>query len=268
MLEKLEALITELGELDRQERIELLIDLARNLPPLPDHLAQFKDEAHRVPECQSPVFLFPERQGDSFILHADVPPEAPTVRGFMAVMVEGLSGAPLPDVLAMPTDILERSGLRELLGMQRASGLHGVLRRIHGMAAHLTAEAASDTSSNTSPTPEATMSTENPAPETAPVSFDQDTLVAALRTVIDPELHVNIVDLGLVYTIASREDQVDVEMTLTSPACPAGPQLLRDATNALEKVEGVAKANVKLVMNPPWTTERMTDEARDELGIF
>ena len=58
MLEKLEQLVAELGELDRQERIELLIDLARTLPPLPDRLAEFKDAAHRVPECQSPVFLF------------------------------------------------------------------------------------------------------------------------------------------------------------------------------------------------------------------
>jgi metal-sulfur cluster biosynthetic enzyme len=98
--------------------------------------------------------------------------------------------------------------------------------------------------------------------------IEQDVLVTALRTVKDPELNVNVVDLGLVYALATHEDQVDVEMTLTSPACPAGPQILRDAVSALEKVEGVAKANVKLVMNPPWTPDRMSDEARDELGIF
>ncbi len=97
---------------------------------------------------------------------------------------------------------------------------------------------------------------------------DQETILNALRTVKDPELHVNVVDLGLVYTIQSRDNEVDVEMTLTSPACPAGPQLLRDAVNALEQLEGVAKANVRLVMNPPWTPEKMTDAARDELGIF
>ncbi|WZO96152.1 iron-sulfur cluster assembly protein [Isosphaeraceae bacterium EP7] len=97
---------------------------------------------------------------------------------------------------------------------------------------------------------------------------DQDTIVVALKNVIDPELHVNIVDLGLIYTIQTRETEVDVEMTLTSPACPAGPQLIRDAVGAIEKVDGVTKANVKLVMNPPWTPERMTDDARDQLGIF
>lgn len=102
--------------------------------------------------------------------------------------------------------------------------------------------------------------------------IEQESLVEALRTVKDPELNVNVVDLGLVYTIQTREVEgsweVDVEMTLTSPACPAGPQILRDATNALEKVEGVSRAQVKLVMTPPWTQDRMTDDARDILGIF
>ena len=97
---------------------------------------------------------------------------------------------------------------------------------------------------------------------------DNETIVGALKTVKDPELNVNIVDLGLVYTIQTKDDQVDVEMTLTSPACPAGPEILRNAVGAIEKLEGVSKANVKLVMTPQWTPERMSDEARDELGIF
>lgn len=97
---------------------------------------------------------------------------------------------------------------------------------------------------------------------------DQDTIVDALRTVIDPELNVNVVDLGLVYTIQSREDEVDVEMTLTTPACPAGPEILKNAVSALERLDGISKANVKLVMSPPWSPDRMSDAARDELGIF
>jgi metal-sulfur cluster biosynthetic enzyme len=97
---------------------------------------------------------------------------------------------------------------------------------------------------------------------------DQDAILDALRTVKDPELNVNVVELGLVYTVQTHEDQVDVEMTLTSPACPAGPEILRNAVTALESLEGVAKANVKLVMSPPWSVERMSDAARDELGIF
>ncbi len=97
---------------------------------------------------------------------------------------------------------------------------------------------------------------------------DQDAIVDALKTVMDPELNVNVVDLGLVYTIQTREDEVDIEMTLTTPACPAGPEILKNTVTALEKLEGVSKANVKLVMSPPWSPDRMTDAARDELGIF
>lgn len=97
---------------------------------------------------------------------------------------------------------------------------------------------------------------------------EQEVIVNALKTVLDPELNVNIVDLGLIYTIQSRESEVDVEMTLTTPACPAGPEILRNAVAAIEGIDGVEKANVKLVMSPPWSPDRMTEEARDELGMF
>ncbi|HVV99550.1 MAG TPA: metal-sulfur cluster assembly factor [Planctomycetaceae bacterium] len=97
---------------------------------------------------------------------------------------------------------------------------------------------------------------------------DEVTLLNALKQVVDPELMINVVDLGLVYAINQEEDKVLVDMTLTSPACPAGPQIISQAKMALENVEGVKAAEIKLVMSPPWTPDRMTDEARDQLGIF
>jgi cysteine desulfuration protein SufE len=132
----LDAIVDELRACDRQERIELLIDLAKQLPPLPDDLAQFKDEAHRVPECASPVFLFVDVDPRGRLaLHADAPIEAPTVRGFIAMLVEGLHGARADDVAALPPDLVERSGVAEILGMQRVSGLSGVVRRLKAMVA-------------------------------------------------------------------------------------------------------------------------------------
>ena len=97
---------------------------------------------------------------------------------------------------------------------------------------------------------------------------DEVQLLDALKQVIDPELMVNIVDLGLVYDISQEERTVNVDMTLTSPACPAGPQIMQQSKMALEQLEDVDQANIKLVMSPPWTPERMTDDARDHLGIF
>ncbi len=97
---------------------------------------------------------------------------------------------------------------------------------------------------------------------------DEAKLLEALKQVVDPELMINVVDLGLIYSIHEEDGKVTVEMTLTSPACPAGPQLIQQAKMALENVEGVKEADVKLVMSPPWTPDRMTEEARDQLGIF
>jgi len=94
----------------------------------------------------------------------------------------------------------------------------------------------------------------------------------ALKQVVDPELFVNVVDLGLIYLVEVQEsgDKTDVkiEMTMTSPACPAGPQLISQAQQVLGALEGVGSVEVKMVMIPPWTPDRMTEEARDQLGIF
>lgn len=97
---------------------------------------------------------------------------------------------------------------------------------------------------------------------------DDAALIDALRTVIDPELMINIVDLGLVYSINHTDRKAQVEMTLTSPACPAGPQIVSQAKMSLEKLEGIDVAEIRLTMSPPWTPDRMTDDARDQLGIF
>ena len=111
--------------------------------------------------------------------------------------------------------------------------------------------------------------TEAASSDSAPtVEVDDAALIDALREVIDPELMINIVDLGLVYSINHTDRKAQVEMTLTSPACPAGPQIISQAKMSLEKIDGIDVAEIKLTMSPPWTPARMTDEARDQLGIF
>ena len=106
------------------------------------------------------------------------------------------------------------------------------------------------------------------------MALAEDKVREALKEVIDPELYVNIVDLGLIYVVDVGQEKEDgrhdvaVEMTMTSPMCPAGPQLIAGAKNAVESLEEVDTAEVKVVMDPPWTPEKMTDEARDHLGIF
>lgn len=107
------------------------------------------------------------------------------------------------------------------------------------------------------------------------MAVTEDQIREALKNVIDPELHVNIVDLGLIYLVDVKpiegEDdafEVYIEMTMTSPMCPAGPQLVAGTRENAGSVEGVKEVDVKVVMDPPWTQDRMTDDARDELGMF
>src|SRR5262245_27712977 len=90
----------------------------------------------------------------------------------------------------------------------------------------------------------------------------------ALKQVLDPELFVNVVDLGLIYKIVVQDKTVSIDMSMTSPACPAGPQLVAQSKKAIESLEEGTQANIQIVLTPPWTPDRMTQDARDHLGIF
>ena len=93
-------------------------------------------------------------------------------------------------------------------------------------------------------------------------------VLEALKQVIDPELFVNVVDLGLIYKVDIQDKSVSLDMTMTSPACPAGPQLVAQSKKAIESLEEGTQANIQIVLMPPWTPDRMTEAARDHLGIF
>jgi metal-sulfur cluster biosynthetic enzyme len=94
-----------------------------------------------------------------------------------------------------------------------------------------------------------------------------DAVREALRKVIDPELGLNIVDLGLVYDIRVEDGAAEIDMTLTSPGCPAGPQILGSAQAAAGTVEGVHEAKVELVWKPFWTPDRIDPAVRAVLGF-
>ena len=88
----------------------------------------------------------------------------------------------------------------------------------------------------------------------------------ALREVLDPDVMMNIVDLGLVYGVDIDGSNVTVTMTLTTPACPIGPHIMHNVEQEVEAVEGVEKVTVNLVWEPMWTPEMMSDIAKLELG--
>jgi metal-sulfur cluster biosynthetic enzyme len=96
---------------------------------------------------------------------------------------------------------------------------------------------------------------------------DTDAVRTALRKVKDPELNLSIIDLGLVYEIEVHEGEVHVQMSLTSPGCPSGPEIMSDAQTTIEALQGVTKADVELVWSPYWTPDRIDPKVRAYLGL-
>lgn len=96
----------------------------------------------------------------------------------------------------------------------------------------------------------------------------EERIVDVLKTVYDPEIPVNIYDLGLIYRVeVSDEGIVDIDMTFTAPSCPAADFILEDVRQKVDTIEGVKSANVNLVFEPEWDKSMMTEEARVELGF-
>ena len=95
---------------------------------------------------------------------------------------------------------------------------------------------------------------------------DAEAVRKSLRQVQDPELGLNIVDLGLVYDVEVEEGEIHIKMTLTSPGCPAGPEIMTDVDRAVREMEGVQDVEVELVWEPFWTPDRIDPKVRAFLG--
>lgn len=96
----------------------------------------------------------------------------------------------------------------------------------------------------------------------------ESSIVDVLKTVFDPEIPVNIYDLGMIYNIDVKDDgSVDIDMTFTAPSCPAADFILEDVRTKVESLETVRSANINLVFEPAWDQSMMTEEARVELGF-
>jgi FeS assembly SUF system protein len=95
-----------------------------------------------------------------------------------------------------------------------------------------------------------------------------DAVIAALRTVHDPEIPLNVYDLGLIYRIGKKGSDIGIDMTLTAPGCPVASEIVRSVEEAVKAAPGVGAVDVVLVFDPPWDQSKMTDEAKLHLGLI
>jgi len=126
--EKLQEIVEDFSWASRQEKVEMLVQYAQSLPPLPEWLQKKRDEMESVPECMTPVFLFGEKDENGGIqFYFDIPPQSPTVQGLAAILANGLNGVKPEEILAVPGDFYTEMGLQDAISYQRLNGFQGVL---------------------------------------------------------------------------------------------------------------------------------------------
>jgi cysteine desulfuration protein SufE len=132
---RLAEIIEDFTWAEGREKVELLLEYAEQMPPLPERLAAARDCMEQIPECMTPVSVIAEMEEGRMHFYFDIPPESPTVRGFASILGQGLDGATPEQVLAVPNDFFEQTGLDRVLTAQRLSGLSAILAHMKRLAA-------------------------------------------------------------------------------------------------------------------------------------
>jgi cysteine desulfuration protein SufE len=128
---RLQEIADDFNSVGDKDRLQLLLEFSQELPPLPERFAEHHDELERVPECQTPLFLAVEVEQDATVrLYFDAPLEAPTTRGFAAILHAGLDGLGADEVLAVPAEFTTKLGLSDLVSPLRLRGMAAMLGRI------------------------------------------------------------------------------------------------------------------------------------------
>lgn len=128
--DRLQKIIEDFALCEGREKLELLLQFAQQLPPLPDRLKEHRERMDPVPECMTPVFAHAEVRDGRMYFHLAVPDESPTVRGYAAILAQGLGGATPQQVLEVPATFYEAMGLSAVLSGQRLNGMRAILARL------------------------------------------------------------------------------------------------------------------------------------------
>ena len=128
---RLQEIVDDFHDVPDKDRLQLLLEFSQDLPPLPERYAEHRDRMEPVPECQTPLFLAVEVEPDEAVhLYFDAPAEAPTTRGFAAILHAGLDGLDADEVLATPPEFSSQLGLADLVSPLRLRGMAAMLSRI------------------------------------------------------------------------------------------------------------------------------------------
>ena len=234
------------------DKYEYLIEQGKNLAPFPE---ESKTEDKLIKGCQSRVWLDYKLKDGKMYFKADS--DAIITKGIISLLIDVYSGRTPQEIAEDDFGFLDQIGLKENLSPTRAGGLASMVETIKRVAAEAKdKKEASDDSQ---------VLSADDVKELAPL---YENVVLALKQVYDPEIPVNIYDLGLIYEININKDhKAYIRMTFTAPNCPMADMVISDAKTCVEDVPGITGCDIELVFEPAWNTSMMTDEARVALNM-
>jgi len=230
------------------DKYEYLIELGKNLEPYPE---EDKTEDKLIKGCQSRVWLDSKVEGGKIFFKADS--DAIITKGIISLLIGVYSGRTPKEIAGDDFGFIGEIGLKENLSPTRANGLVSMIARIKELA-ELTKDA-----------PAEEVLTAEDAKELAPL---YDNVILAIKQVYDPEIPVNVYDLGLIYELViNKKHEAFIRMTFTAPTCPMADEVLAEVKKSVTDVPGITGCEVELTFDPPWDQSMLSDEARIDLGL-
>lgn len=230
------------------DKYEYLIELGKNLEPYPE---EEKTEDKLIKGCQSRVWLDSRIEGGKLFFKADS--DAIITKGIISLLIGVYSGRDPKEIAEDDFGFIAEIGLKENLSPTRANGLVSMIERIKELAKSAIVTDTQD------------VLTAEDAKELAPL---YDNVVLALKQVYDPEIPVNIYDLGLIYELViNKKHEAFIKMTFTAPTCPMAEEVLSEVKKNVADVPGITACEVELTFDPPWDQSMLSEEARVDLGL-
>ena len=250
--EKKQGVIEEFSMYDEWlDKYEYLIELGKALEAYPE---EEKTEEKLIKGCQSRVWLDYELKDGMLFFRADS--DAIITKGIISLLISVYSGRTPAEIAADDFGFVDQIGLKENLSPTRANGLVSMIETIKNAAREAAAAAEA---------PKNEVLTAEDVAALQPLYAD---VILALKQVYDPEIPVNIYDLGLIYELNIDKDRkVSIVMTFTAPNCPMADEVMHEVEDSVKRVPGVTGCSIELTFEPVWDRSMLSEEARVDLGL-
>ena len=264
--EKKQAVIEEFSMYDEWlDKYEYLIELGKALEAYPE---EQKTEEKLIKGCQSRVWLDYELKDGKLYFRADS--DAIITKGIISLLISVYSGRTPAEIAADDFGFIDQIGLKENLSPTRANGLVSMIDTIKWVANEMAekekmaGQAGHDENTQAGHDDKSVLTAEDVA-ALQPLYAD---VILALKQVYDPEIPVNIYDLGLIYELNIDKDRkVSIVMTFTAPNCPMADEVMHEVEDSVKRVPGVTGCSIELTFEPVWDRSMLSEEARVDLGL-